>query len=236
MSVPTRQRRSAVPAPRKKKPFYRRWWFIALVIVVALVVIGLATGGGGDQPAAQSAAQSGKATTTEAMLVPDVVGMKGDAAKAALVAAGITAPATMEDAAGEEGVWDASNWTVTAQDPAAGTSAKPSTAVTLKVHHDTPEPASGASSDSGPTENSQGLSNFTARQECADQWETALKNQYPASKVKIHSTLGVLAETLGDDDRWFIKMEASVDDNTVDVECYVSGTEDDPVVEEGNVY
>lgn len=236
MSVPNQP--GPVPRPAPKKPFYKRWWFITLVVVILLVTIGQALGGGGAQSGAQSepAASVTQSTDAETVTVPDVVGMKGDAAKDAISAAGISGVPTLEDEAGEESVWDASNWTVTSQDPAAGTSIDPSTTITLKVHHDTPEPTSGASSESGPTENSQGLSKYTARQECANQWETVLKNEYPASKVKIHSTMGVLAETLGDDDRWFIKIEASVDDNTLNVECYVSGSENAPVVEEGNVY
>lgn len=129
----------------QKKPFYKQWWFITLVAVIVLVVIGQALGAGDEQSGDQSAAQSEPAAAAtpsadaETVLVPDVVGMKGDAAKEAITAAGITSATLLQDETGEHSIWDAANWTVTSQEPEAGTSMAPADVVTLIVSHDTDE-------------------------------------------------------------------------------------------------
>ncbi|MSS84229.1 hypothetical protein FYJ24_05500 [Actinomycetaceae bacterium WB03_NA08] len=100
-----------------------------------------------------------------------------------------------------------------------------------------PVPAAPAT-ESKPEEvtNSQGLDQYGAVHACGDIWETALKNEFPASKVKLHTLAGILAATLDEDDTWFIKIEASVDKNTLNVECSVGGSLDQPEAVPLNVY
>lgn len=78
--------------------------------------------------------------------------------------------------------------------------------------------------------NTQGLDSYGAIHACGDVWETGLKNDYPASKVKVHTMMGILAARLDDADTWFVKIEASVDNNTLNVECNVTGSLDQPQV------
>ncbi len=136
-----------VPKPTQKRPFYTQWWFIVLVVLFFVVVIGSGIASERGQSGPQSTPTASPTTSAEssAVTIPDVVGMKGDAAKDVLTAAGITGLVTLEDETGEEGVWDASNWTVTSQDPAAGTQVSPADAVVLKVHHDSEDASSGTS-------------------------------------------------------------------------------------------
>lgn len=71
---------------------------------------------------------------------------------------------------------------------------------------------------------------------CGNVAETALKNAYPASKVKIHTIMGILANELREDGTRFVKLEASVDKNTLNVECTVSGSGYDAVATLDYVY
>lgn len=184
------------------------------------------------------------ASTTASVTVPDVVGMTGDKAQDALKAAGLTALPDWEDEAGAESVWNPANWTVTAQDPAAGSSATSEQDITLTVHHDTGSAATettaatdgGTTSSSDGSTNSQGLMESTASYYCGQEWEDTLQKMYPSSDVKAHSILGVLNEELQSDDRFFIKLEISVDNADYDGECYVGGSNDSPVVELGSIY
>ena len=68
--------------------------------------------------------------------MPDVVGLKGDAAVDALEKAGLTEDPTFKDVDGKESVWKKSNWSVTAQDPAAGEQVAADREITLTVTHD----------------------------------------------------------------------------------------------------
>lgn len=167
--------------------------------------------------------------------MPDVVGMTGDKAKDALTSAGITTAPTMTDEAGAESVWDASNWSVTEQDPAAGTKVATTDAVTLTVHHDSAEQTSASAAADGSM-NSQGLSDTGAAQACGQAWEDALQKEYPSADVEAHWIAGVLAQELQSDDRFFIKLQVSVDNADYDAECYVGGSQDSPAVEAGSIY
>jgi hypothetical protein len=77
--------------------------------------------------------------------VPDVVGMKGDAAAVALKEAGLTSSPSYTDADGEDSVWNSSEWSVTSQDPAAGERVPADQAITLTVNDDSAEAAASAS-------------------------------------------------------------------------------------------
>ena len=118
-------------------------WLIALVIALAPILAGCE-----DSSAHGSSSASPTATTatTPVMIeVPDVVGMKGDAAAVALKEAGLTSSPSYTDADGEDSVWNSSDWSVTSQDPAAGEQVPADQAITLTVNDDSAEAAASAS-------------------------------------------------------------------------------------------
>ena len=117
-------------------------WLIALVIALAPILAGCE-----DSSAHESSSRPTATTaTTPAMIeVPDVVGMKGDAAAVALKEAGLTSSPSYTDADGEDSVWNSSDWSVTSQDPAAGERVPADQAITLTVNDDSAEAAASAS-------------------------------------------------------------------------------------------
>ena len=115
-------------------------WLIALVVVLAPAAAGC-----DDSAAHEAAPASAAATTPAAVEVPDVVGMKGDDAADALKKAGLSKSPSYTDADGEESVWDPGNWSVTAQNPAAGEQVPADQVITLTVNHDSADAAASAS-------------------------------------------------------------------------------------------
>lgn len=105
-------------------------WFVALALVLTPALAGC------DQASAKKTASSEAATAQTTIEVPDVVGLKGDAAVDALEKAGLTEDPTFKDVDGKESVWKKSNWSVTAQDPAAGEQVAADREITLTVTHD----------------------------------------------------------------------------------------------------
>lgn len=82
-----------------------------------------------------------------------------------------------------------------------------------------------------------GLTEGVAVQTCGDVAETGLKNTFPGSKIKVHSILGVLAaDYKADSDSWFVKIEGKVDDNRINIECTVTGSDDNPSVDDVTWY
>jgi len=77
--------------------------------------------------------------------VPNVVGMKGDAAADTLKEAGFTEKPTYADVDGEETVQEESDWTVTAQGPQADTQAPVDQPIALMVRHDRADASASAS-------------------------------------------------------------------------------------------
>ena len=122
-------------------------WLVALVIVLVPAVSGC-----DDSAAHEAAPASATATTPAAVEVPDVVGMKGDAAADALKKAGLSKSPSYTDADGEESVWAPGNWSVTAQDPAAGEQVPADQEITLTVNHDSADAAASASAAAEATE------------------------------------------------------------------------------------
>ena len=117
-------------------------WLVALVIVLVPAVSGC-----DDSAAHEAASASAAATTPAAVEVPDVVGMKGDDAADALKKAGLSKTPSYTDADGEESVWAPGNWSVTAQDPAAGERVPADQAITLTVNHDSADAAASAAAE-----------------------------------------------------------------------------------------
>ena len=132
--------------PPQPKPFYKKWWFIAIAVLVGLVLIGSLTNPKGKN-STKDAEPSTASTTTESsaeITVPNVVGMRGDEARATLEALG-KVDISFKDEAGKKMVLDVTNWTVTSQTPEAGATLSKDAKVTLFVHHDT--------DDAKPTDN-----------------------------------------------------------------------------------
>lgn len=132
--------------PPQSKPFYKKWWFIAIAVLVGLVLIGSLTNPKGKN-STKDAEPSTTSTTTESSVditVPNVVGMRGDEARATLEALG-KVDISFKDESGKKMVLDVTNWTVTSQTPEAGTTLGKDAKVTLFVHHDT--------DDAKPTDN-----------------------------------------------------------------------------------
>ena len=132
--------------PPQSKPFYKKWWFIAIAVLVGLVLIGSLTNPKGKN-STKDAEPSTTSTTTESsadITVPNVVGMRGDEARATLEALG-KVDISFKDESGKKMVLDVTNWTVTSQTPEAGATLSKDAKVTDYRHHDT--------DDAKPTDN-----------------------------------------------------------------------------------
>ncbi|WP_022886341.1 PASTA domain-containing protein [Glaciibacter superstes] len=160
--------------------------------------------------------------------VPDVIGTTGDVAKTQLKEAGYEVEFTTPD---EGSVWMPSNWTVDGQDPAAGTKAEAGVTVTLSVS----KPEVVAEPVAPALATSTGLTATFAQAACDQSGEQAFPYGF-----KGHWIVGSLAEEI-QDDQWFMKVEATVTNEAnaereYNVECFVSGTNEAPVVTAFNAY
>ena len=147
-------------------------WLITLVIVVPVLA------GCGGSPA-QGAPPTATASTTQVLItVPDVIGMKGDVAAETLKEAGLTQKPNYTDADGEESVMKASNWSVTAQDPAAGEQVRADRAITLTVNHDSADAAASASASASAAAAAEASASAAAAE--AEPPEPAVQKEEPA--------------------------------------------------------
>ena len=147
-------------------------WLITLVIVVPVLA------GCGGSPA-QGAPPTATASTTQVLItVPDVIGMKGDVAAETLKEAGLTRKPNYTDADGEESVMKASNWSVTAQDPAAGEQVRADRAITLTVNHDSADAAASASASASAAAAAEASASAAAAE--AEPPEPAVQKEEPA--------------------------------------------------------
>lgn len=164
--------------------------------------------------------------------MPDFTGEVATDAADTLVDAGLTSSVNYLDAETGESPSIFVGWTVESQYP------EPGAMIDLAENEVTFYMAEGdgLSDDKSDNVNSGGLDAVGAVRACGAVWETVLKNEFPQSDVKVHTWIGVLAEELQDDDTFFVKIEASIDDNTVNVECNVGGSRYDPQVVPLNVY
>ena len=147
-------------------------WLITLVIVVPVLA------GCGGSPA-QGAPPTATASTTQVLItVPDVIGMKGNVAAETLKEAGLTQKPNYTDADGEESVMKASNWSVTAQDPAAGEQVRADRAITLTVNHDSADAAASASASASAAAAAEASASAAAAE--AEPPEPAVQKEEPA--------------------------------------------------------
>ena len=228
--------------PDVKKPWYTKWWAIAIGAVLVLgVIFAFIDGEEKEAVEAEPAPQSEiiEETSEEEIVetpqslpeAPDQVGQLLSVAQANLELDGYEVESISDSG---KGIWDKGNWEVIEQKQNGNKvllTVKSTTTTATTSEDDEDAPAAPATpTESTEKTNSQGLTGTTALSACANLWETALKNEYPASKIKIHSVLGVLAQRLDDDDSWFIKIEGKIDKNLINVECSVYGSEDYPEV------
>lgn len=132
------------PSPQSASPRPRRRALSAGGCLVALVLALTPALAGCGEATAQGTSPTEAATTQVLVAVPDVVGMKGDAAAEALKTAGLTQAPSYTDVDGKESVWEPGNWSVTAQEPAAGAQVPAGQAITLTVNHDSAKAAASA--------------------------------------------------------------------------------------------
>lgn len=142
---------TVVPSLRRIRSACRPDTGLQALVLAAVVVLSLVLSGcGGPEAGTEEAgrpSQAPSASQGATVTVPDVVGMKGDAAVEALEAAGLTRSPTFKDADGQESVWKKSNWSVVTQDPAAGTAVPADQEVTLMVNHDSADAAATQSAE-----------------------------------------------------------------------------------------
>ena len=167
---------STVPQIVSRRPSSRLLlagsWLITLVIVVPVLA------GCGGSPA-QGAPPTATASTTQVLItVPDVIGMKGDVAAETLKEAGLTRKPNYTDADGEESVMKASNWSVTAQDPAAGEQVRADRAITLTVNHDSADAAASASASASAAAAAEASASAAAAEAAPP--EPAVQKEEPA--------------------------------------------------------
>ena len=157
------------PSPQSAPLRPRRRALSAGGCLVALVLALTPALAGCDEATAQGASPTGSATVQQQALVavPDVVGMKGDAAAEALKTAGLTQSPNYTDVDGKESVWKPSNWSVTAQDPAAGAQVPADQTITLTVNHDSAKAAASARASAAAEASASAAAAEQARQEAA---------------------------------------------------------------------
>lgn len=220
-------------------------WAIVIAVVV-IGAIGSAIGGGSDGKDAASAP-----TTMAGFVLPDYTGKSLKIAVDELTAAGIKYKAT--DTVNGKTVIDPANWDIESHGPAAGAAVAEGATVSFnvskpgaaeakaskdaaKVAADAKASEEAAKKALEPTETSTGLEALYAQSAC----ETYAKDTFPFG-VKMHWVVGKLAERI-ENDQWFLKVEATVTnaygakEKGVNVECFVGGTNDKPVVNEFNAY
>lgn len=137
-------------------------WFVALALVLTPALAGC------DQASAKKTASSEATTAQTTIEVPDVVGLKGDAAVDALEKAGLTEDPTFKDVDGKESVWKKSNWSVTAQDPTAGEQVAADREITLTVTHDSAHAEASAKASASAAAAAEASASAAAAAEAAE--------------------------------------------------------------------
>lgn len=168
------------------------------------------------EPMAETSEQPTAEVSVAATAVPSTTGLDGATAKDTLEAAGYD----VDFAAGDDRVVMPSNWTVDSYSP---TEAEPGATITLTVSKTPAAPAEATTA---------GLTATYAQSACTQ----AIDAEFPYGADQ-HWVLGKLAEELQtSDDRWYFKITVDVTNaagatqDDVNVECYVSGSNEAPIV------
>ena len=159
------------PSPQSAPLRPRRRALSAGGCLVALVLALTPALAGCGEATAQGTSPTRAATVQQQVLVavPDVVGMKGDAAAEALKTAGLTQAPSYTDVDGKESVWEPGNWSVTAQEPAAGAQVPAGQAITLTVNHDSAKAAASARASASAAAAAEASASAAAAEEQARQ-------------------------------------------------------------------
>lgn len=220
-----------------KKPWYKRWWvwvIVAIVIMAWLASLGANDKNDPSDTAAQSDAASVRENPQSLGDAPNQVGQLLSVAEANLQLENFTVESVADSG---KVIIDKGNWTVIEQKQNGDT-----VLLTVsKTEDDTPSTNSDTPSDGGAdsdeaTSSTQtttgGLTALTAQVTC----DRAAEIAFPYG-VKMHWVVGKLAERYNaETDDWFFKVEATVTNEYgakmkgVNVECYVTGSEDNPEV------
>lgn len=178
---PTVSAPQSVSPRRRSRLLSASSWFVALALVLTPALAGC------DQASAKKTASSEATTAQTTIEVPDVVGLKGDAAVDALEKAGLTEDPTFKDVDGKESVWKKSNWSVTAQDPAAGEQVAADREITLTVTHDSAHAeasAKASASAAAAAEAAEKAAQEKAAQEAQQAEEAAQEPEEPAQPAQ----------------------------------------------------
>ena len=178
---PTVSAPQSVSPRRRSRLLSDSSWFVALALVLTPALAGC------DQASAKKTASSEATTAQTTIEVPDVVGLKGDAAVDALEKAGLTEDPTFKDVDGKESVWKKSNWSVTAQDPAAGEQVAADREITLTVTHDSAHAeasAKASASAAAAAEAAEKAAQEKAAQEAQQAEEAAQEPEEPAQPAQ----------------------------------------------------
>lgn len=218
---------------------------VALIVTAVAIIGGMAINSarGGSAPAATTAsaqvvtAASAPASTPPAAVIvlADYSGRNLQEVNAELKKAGLLAEVTSDS--GKTVILD-SNWTVVKHTPSAGMSVTTGETINLTVtKKDAAESAAKSAdakeSEKAPAEKeaalSTGLTVTFAMAACNERGDREFRYGY-----KPHWVFGVLAERI-QDDQWFLKVEADVTNASnatalMNVECYVTGTNESPTV------
>lgn len=159
---PTVSAPQSVSPRRRSRLLSASSWFVALALVLTPALAGC------DQASAKKTASSEATTAQTTIEVPDVVGLKGDAAVDALEKAGLTEDPTFKDVDGKESVWKKSNWSVTAQDPAAGEQVAADREITLTVTHDSAHAEASAKASASAAAAAEASASAAAAAEAAE--------------------------------------------------------------------
>lgn len=220
-----------VPLPTEnQKPWYKKWWVWVIVAVVVIGGLGALGEKSEDTKADKEVVEvveeepQSEETAPEQEPqeeAPDQVGELLSIAQANLELHGFEVESVSDDGAG---IWDKGNWVVLEQKQNGET-------VLLIVSR--PEPETEAAGTSTSEEATTGGLTATYAQTACD---IAADATFPYG-VKMHWMVGKLAERYDPEtDEWFFKVTATVTNEYgakmkgVNVECYVTGTNDNPQI------
>lgn len=197
-----------------------------LLLTVAAVVTALAL---------SAPAHAAVPTKAQTITVPKLVGKTVSAARSAVKSKGFVLKAA-DASSKKRTILLSFNWTITSQSPKPGKKMHSGATITVKALKtsevpNTPEPSSSlpAAAPTAEPQTSTGLTETYAMSAC----DNYGKQQFPYG-YDPHWILGRLAHQI-ENDQWYFKVETTVTNaynakRTVDVECYVVGTNTAPTV------
>ena len=222
------------PAP-KKSIWKSKWLWIGIAAIIVIGGIANLVSPSDDTPTADGAKNSTAASAEDTIAVPDVAGMSGSEAEAAIKDAGLARP-TLD--AGDDVALDGDNWTATGTTPAAGEKVAATERVTITVERSQEWLAEEAAKEEklaaakAAAEPDAPIAGVDAQTFCED-WATA-EFDYGVEFNRITQMYANEAT----DDGWYIKVGADITNDfgatakDQTIECHMSGTNADPVMDD----